>query len=284
MATLREQHLHTLQRAALAAGEHLLLAAKNRSVITTSIKPDKSIVLNLDLESQQIIRQVLGTTYPIVSEEDESSHAHVGSKDPYWIIDPLDGTTSCKRFLGQFDLQVGFGPLVGFIEEGVVSIAAFYSVPQRSLYYALKGEGCFCVELSGDSIATQSLSDLLHKKLVIADTIPIGEGAVLFYAGEKGEIPLVEKLKKNNIVENFYRFGGFANDCTRLALGLEQIQVQFSVKAWDFPAALFAHEAGLKVVMDPTGSKTDYAQWKVQDDNPLIVAPSSIVDAIVKLM
>lgn len=43
--------------------------------IETTLKADKTQVMNLDLESQRRILARLPNTYPILAEEDESSHA-----------------------------------------------------------------------------------------------------------------------------------------------------------------------------------------------------------------
>ena len=65
--------------------------------------------------------------------------------------------------------------------------------------------------------------------------------------------------------------GGFANDCTRIARDIEQIQVQCRVKAWDFSAVKIAEAAGLAVTADPFGSSTPLVDWKVALVNPTLI-------------
>jgi hypothetical protein len=85
---------------------------------------------------------------------------------------------------------------------------------------------------------------------------------------------------KNKIVETAYRFGGFANDCQRLACGFEQLQIQYTVKAWDFSATLFESEAGLDVWCDPLGKGVSYADWKVRLLNPIIAAAPAVMPEV----
>ena len=111
---------------------------------------------------------------------------------------------------------------------------------------------------------------------------PLRESAVLYYPGKLGEMDLVKTLRERDIVENVYRFGGFANDCTRLARGFEQLHVQLSLKAWDLPAALIAIEAGHAAIMDPNGKRIPFADWEVADVNPLLLAHAKVIDEVVK--
>ena len=81
-----------------------------------------------------------------------------------------------------------------------------------------------------------------------------------------------------------YRFGGFASDCARLAAGLDQIQIQFSVKPWDFSATLFSREVGLQIVCDPLGKRVMFDDWRIAPENPLISCPPLLVDELLKVI
>ena len=86
------------------------------------------------------------------------------------------------------------------------------------------------------------------------------------------------------MIENIYRFGGFANDCSRIAHGFEQIQVQFSVKAWDLTAALIAELAGATVIVDPKKSRTPLSEWKVTHTNPVVTAHPDCISKMMEVM
>ncbi len=254
-----------IRAAVVEAGIYLDGASRSGEKLQVEVKPDSTLVMNLDLESQRIILKRLSGSYPIVAEEDPASHGLIAGATSYFLVDPLDGTTSCKRFLGQMGGHVGYGPLVGFVYEGQLSVAAFYSVPHRQLFTAIAGQGTF-VSVFGDSW------DLMRppRKLVAQPCVDMRQAGMLFFISRYGEAALVEFLRKENAVENIYRFGGFANDCARLALNFEQIQLQFAVKPWDFSAVLFSAEAGCEVFCDPLGRREPLKQWSIESNNPIV--------------
>jgi fructose-1,6-bisphosphatase/inositol monophosphatase family enzyme len=243
-------------------------------------KADSSLVMNVDIESQRIIRHILGADAPVVAEEDESTHRMVDSDQPFFLIDPLDGTTSCRRFWTERGGQIGFGPLVGYVEKGVLQASAFYSVPQRTLFVAERGHGTFECIVDFDAVPDVPALEY-RKRLVVKPCASLRDAAALVFFGQRGEVRVAEKMRATNAVDNIYRFGGFANDCCRLARGKEQIIVQYSVKPWDFTAVLFAEEAGLAVIVDPAHTRTPLDQWKVAGDNPLVIAPANVIDQVV---
>lgn len=263
-----------VERAVMESARYLDAAVRSGEKVQVQVKADKSLVLNLDLESQRRILNVLGSTFPVLAEEDESSHSLVTSGGSYLLVDPLDGTTSCKRFLGERGGQVGYGPLVGFVRDDVLSAAAFYSVPHRKLFTAVRGEGAYVVSFDDEwreHGARQRLSPPRCESL--------SEAGMLFLISHLGEARIVEFMKRENVVENLYRFGGFANDCVRLAQGFEQVQLQFNVKPWDFSAVLIAHEAGSEVVCDPLGRRIALESWRMERNNPVLLLPPNLREA-----
>lgn len=253
-----------VRAAVVEAGRYLDQAGRSGENLKVEVKADRTLVMNLDLESQRIILNQLYGTYPIVAEEDPASHDIISATASYFLVDPLDGTTSCKRFLGQRGGHVGYGPLVGFVYEGQLAVAAFYSVPHRQLFTAIQGRGTF-VSAFADSWEISEPP----RQLIAQPCRDISQAGMLFFISRYGEAALVEFLRKNDAVENIYRFGGFASDCARLALGYEQIQLQFAVRPWDFSAVLLAAEAGCEVFCDPLGRRIPLKQWAIEPNNPI---------------
>jgi fructose-1,6-bisphosphatase/inositol monophosphatase family enzyme len=266
-----------IESAVLAAARYLVQASISGERPDVQIKADHTMVMNLDLESQRRILAGLGSDFPIVAEEDESSHRLIESSRSYFLVDPLDGTTSCKRFLGQLGGHVGYGPLVGYVEEHQLTVASFFNIPQRALFTAVRGEGCF--------ISYPDLSDMgaeapsRRTRLVAASVPSLEEAGMLFFISKMGEAAVVHQLKLRNSVENIYRFGGFANDSARLAQGYEQIQLQCLVKPWDFTAVLLAREAGYEVIVDPLGERVPLAEWRMKANNPILAILPNIKEA-----
>ncbi len=256
-----------IEKAVLEAAAYLDSAVNSGEKLDVQVKSDKTLVMNLDLESQRRILTTLGTAYPIVAEEDPSSHNLIESSSSYFLVDPLDGTTSCKRFLGQRGGQVGYGPLVGFVENNQLAVSAFYSVPHRTLFTAVRGEGAYAREYG----ATESR---VLKPVPCKDLSTAG---VLFFVSPYGEARVIESLRTRNAIENVYRFGGFANDCVRLAQGFEQVQLQCNARPWDFSAVLLAAEAGYEVFCDPLGRRVPLREWRIEMNNAVAIMHREIV-------
>jgi 3'-phosphoadenosine 5'-phosphosulfate (PAPS) 3'-phosphatase len=277
--------LSKMKEATLNASKYILkyIRSKEKSLKTWH-KENGSLVTNLDIECEAVLLETLQSVLPVVSEETAESHALIGQTDQYYTIDPIDGTTACKRFLNERGGQVGFGPLVGLIHHGKLIAAAYFNIPKRSLYFALKGEGCYRYTIQNDeelmngNLSADSITVTNSEQLFNAKKITLAESAALFYVGYNNEAYIVERLKREGIIENVYRFGGFANDATRLAEGSEEIQIQFSVKLWDFAAVLFPLEAGYSALVEPVHTEKNqrkfFDEYIVKKENPVIITLS----------
>mgnify|MGYP003704990719 CR=1 FL=1 len=89
--------LDQVESAVLDAAGYLVSALESGEQIDVTLKADHTQVLNLDLESQRRILSKLSGSFPILAEEDEGSHSLIDAGGSYFLVDPLDGTTSCKR-------------------------------------------------------------------------------------------------------------------------------------------------------------------------------------------
>jgi fructose-1,6-bisphosphatase/inositol monophosphatase family enzyme len=271
--------IELMTKAVLESSRYLDAAHRSKATLDIQVKSDNSLVLNLDLESQRLILQNLGGALPIVAEEDPASHSLIDSEPSYFSVDPLDGTTTCKRFLGQYGGQVGFGPLIGFVSQGRLTAASFYSIPQQKLFTAVRGEGAHVTCFDHNWRVVEHA-----RKLVVAPCPDLSKAGMLFFVSPYGEPAIVEFLKRKSAVENVYRFGGFASDSTRLAQDFEQIQLQLYAKPWDFPAVLFASEAGCDVFCDPLKRRVPLSEWTSESNNPIVVVPAGAGDAFFTLI
>jgi fructose-1,6-bisphosphatase/inositol monophosphatase family enzyme len=272
--------VNTVESAVVKAATYLDAANSGSTKLQVQVKADHTLVMNLDLESQRLILNILGgLKIPVVAEEDPSTHTLIASEPSYFLVDPLDGTTSAKRFLGQVGGQVGFGPLVGFVDQHQLSVACFYSVPQRRMYLAVRGEGTY-VRTFDAALSNSSP----WQRLAPQQCTSLSQAGMLFFISPLGEAKIVEHLRRENAIENIYRFGGFASDCTRIASGYEQIQLQFMVKPWDFSGVLIAAEAGSDVICDPLNRRVPLEQWRIEPNNPTLVLPRGLSESFFKIL
>ncbi len=272
--------IRTLENAVLRAGLHIEGFKKRRDSVTVEVKSDQSLVLNLDVECQKIILTELAShdSVKVVAEESPESHKLIESEDCFFLVDPLDGTTSCKRFLYEDGGQIGFGPLVGYVHDGVLTATAFYSVPHKTLFSAVRGEGCYKSIFDDNGTCVEA-----HSRLMVTPGIKLKESGMLFFISPDGESKVVDYFKNNHLVENIYRFGSFASDSARLAQGFEQIQFQLNAKPWDFSGVLLAAEAGCEVFCDPLGRRVPLVDWRIEALNPIAILQKGTKDEFFSL-
>ena len=270
------------ERAVLSAARYLVDEMNSGRKPEVWVKPDHTLVMNIDLECQKRVLAELTRDgqQRIVAEEDEASHSLIEVGGSYFLVDPLDGTTSCRRFLGERGGQIGYGPLVGYVKDDALSVACFFNAPHRRLYTAVKGEGTYEVDVDFSDLSTLGNRRRLRSEPVER----LVHAGVLFYLGTLGEGKVMQLMRNENAIENMYRFGGFASDCARLARGSEQVSVQFAVKPWDFSGVLLSAEAGLNIYLDPLGDKIPLDSWKIQMNNPIISTHPSIDRELFELL
>ena len=87
------------------AGEKILEVYETD--FSTEKKDDDSPITQADIESNKILKEVLGQTgITILSEEDVDDKKRL-SEEKIWVIDPLDGTTDFVNRTGEFTIMVG---------------------------------------------------------------------------------------------------------------------------------------------------------------------------------
>jgi myo-inositol-1(or 4)-monophosphatase len=107
-------------QAAHAAGEKLLEGSGLRQVNFIS---SRDVKLQADLESEALVRQRLSeaTGLPIIGEEHGGDEGLLEAEEPYWVVDPLDGTHNYLREMGlccvSIGLMRGLRPVLGVIHD-----------------------------------------------------------------------------------------------------------------------------------------------------------------------
>ena len=100
---------------------------------STEKKEDDSPITQADIESNRILKEVLGETgITILSEEDADDKKRL-SEDKVWIIDPLDGTTDFVNRTGEFTI------MVGLVENQKSVLGIIYWPTKKKMYLAESG-------------------------------------------------------------------------------------------------------------------------------------------------
>jgi len=193
-------------------------------VITT--KPDNSPVTDADKAVERAIIDAIAAKYPsdgVVGEEFGTS----GSKDRYWVIDPIDGT---KNFLRGVPT---WATLIALVENEQV-VASVVSCP--ALYrrwYATAGGGAFVVE--GNSPA---------RKLAVSKVSVIKDASIAYsdFQGWGARRQPFEKL-----LDSAWRTRGLGDFWSHMlvAEGAVDVAIEPSLALWDMAALdLIVREAG----------------------------------------
>jgi len=134
----------------------LLLAETAESAImpvfrksTVSFKSDGTEVTDADKRAEEVMREAIGKRF--------SNHLVLGeefggpqkpTKEPLWVLDPIDGTTSFAAGLPIF------GTLIGYLENGEPQIGVIHFPAMGETVYAAKGSGCW-IRIRGEASPQQ---------------------------------------------------------------------------------------------------------------------------------
>lgn len=99
-------------------------------------KPDNSPVTIYDVKVEQALKDRLAEAFPEMGFEGEET-GQSGNVETYWLVDPIDGTTSFIRGL-PFSTN-----MAALVHEGEVIAAVVYDFLNDFLYTAIKGKGAF---------------------------------------------------------------------------------------------------------------------------------------------
>lgn len=125
--------------AALLAGERTLKFYHEE--LDVIIKDDNSPLTQADLESNQVIMDILTETdIPILSEENKIvAYEEREAWKTFWLIDPLDGTKEFINKRSEYTINIAL------IDNGTPVMGVVFAPVLKTLYYGLKEEGSFKV-------------------------------------------------------------------------------------------------------------------------------------------
>jgi fructose-1,6-bisphosphatase/inositol monophosphatase family enzyme len=105
--------------------------------ISHELKDDKTPVTQLDLEIESKLREALAGVDGTVGFEGEE-HGIEGSRETFWLIDPIDGTEQFIRGIP------AYRAMATLINDGEPQYAYVYDIAKDERYTARKGQGTLC--------------------------------------------------------------------------------------------------------------------------------------------
>ncbi|MCF7861789.1 3'(2'),5'-bisphosphate nucleotidase CysQ [Candidatus Woesearchaeota archaeon] len=201
---------------------------------SVSTKDDKSPITEADNASNEILIKALNKTgYGILSEET----GHQGSKDTFWVIDPLDGTYDFIQKTDEFSI------MVALVNKGKPIFGIVYAPSLEKLYYAVEGKGTF---LNNEKIKVSEISNPADMKMVISRN----------HFRERDQ-----NIAKNIGITNFIKMGSVGVKYGAIAEGKAEVCIYTTNKLglWDCCAPqIILKEAG-GLVFDKQGNEPQYS-------------------------
>ena len=234
---------------------------------STEKKEDDSPITQADIESNKILKEVLGETgITILSEEDTDDKKRL-SEEKVWIIDPLDGTTDFVNRTGEFTI------MVGLVENQKSVLGLIYWPIKKKMYLAESGKGAFCYNEEWEKIEVTMMAEMQNCHALVSR----------HHLSEK-EKKLLDEMEISVVTSI-----GSSLKVTEIASGEAEIYITTTdkMKQWDTCASnCIISEAGGKMT-DISGKDMVYNTESVNHENGILVTNGSIhqdaLDAVSRL-
>lgn len=240
--------------AARVAAEYIRNAGR-RSAREWSLKGRRDFVTEVDLRSEELIRQSLSAVYPdSCFMGEELSPEAPRQEGLLWIVDPLDGTTN---FLHGYPW---YAVSIAALLDGELVAGAVVNVAHGPVYYATKGGGAWH---DGQRLAVSELED--PERALIGTGFPFRDLSQL-------NLYLRQFAAVSRAAGAMRRAGSAALDLVDVALGRFDAFWELSLAPWDIAAgALIVREAGGRVT-DLRGADPVLGHGPVVAGNPAMHA------------
>ncbi len=221
------------------AERQILPVYRNCSV---TLKSDGSDVTEADRSAEKAMREIIGKRFPdhaILGEE--FGGARPDPRQPAWVLDPIDGTTS-------FAIGVPlFGTLIGYLEKGEPVAGVIHFPAMGETVFAAQNLGCWS-RLRGGT----------PKRVQVAPAKGIREAFVSACSAGPSDIhPALEQpcYKMSALIPLVRKFR-FITDCMQHALvaqGRIDAALDLIMHPWDIAAIVPCVEEAGGVVTDLDG-------------------------------
>lgn len=162
-----EKELQIAKELAVDAGREIM-KIYNQQEIQVEYKQDASPLTLADKASNQVIVSGLRHEFPsyaILSEEEREDTIRLNN-ELCFVVDPLDGTKEFIKRNGQFTVNIA----LSFRNKVVMGV--IYVPVTKELYYAVRGEGAYCVESDGSvtKLAVSTNKDRESMRVVMSNS------------------------------------------------------------------------------------------------------------------
>ena len=198
---------------------------------------DHDVKLRLDRECQELITEMLLTTFPDHTVFGEEGGSAYGASEYQWIVDPIDGTVN---FFHNFP---HFCAAIALQKAGETIAAVTYDPNREEFFTAEKGKGAF---VNGRRLATSRCATI--REAMVSTGFSKGKEVV----DESIELVTWYGLNAQKLRMN----GSAALDLAYVAAGRLDIYLERTIRLWDVAGGvLLVEEAGGKIELEPVAGK-----------------------------
>jgi len=225
----REKKSHEMEVAQAAAHEAGKILMDNYGKVSARFKPDRSIVTDADIKSEETIKGILKKEFPDHSFLGEESGIEDKGSEYTWVVDPLDGTTNYSIKNPFFNVSIALA------KGGQSVLGVVYYPFQEELFYAETGKGAY----------------LNDERIHVSNVSRIRDSFVSFCHGHDAQtvermVPIFRRIKL--LTEHLRQIGASALELSYVACGRTGCFFQLKMNPWDVAAgSLIVSEAGGKV-------------------------------------
>ena len=222
MTVVTQKHIDVAKQAAEQAA--LLIRQYYQQGVAVQLKADQSPVTAADVESEQIIKQVLQKAFPDYGFYGEETGTQALDAEFLWLVDPIDGTKSFVRGYPFFSTQIAL------MHQGRVVLGVSSAPLFNELAWAGLGMGAY---LNDSAISVSSIDALSEA------TLSLGNIATLAASRGWSELGrLIPQLNRFRGYGDFYHYH-------LLASGKIELVIESDVNILDIAAlSCIVSEAG----------------------------------------
>jgi myo-inositol-1(or 4)-monophosphatase len=246
----------TPQICRIAEEAGVLLSARFGKPHRIEGKDGREFLTEVDLESQELIRTRLESSFPGIRFVGEEG-AGIDPEPPCWLVDPLDGTANYAHGYPFFSVSIAF------VDRDGVASGCVHDPLRRETFSAERGHGAF---LAGSRIGVSRLDNLYDS--ILATGFPYSRTVEDLGFDIR---PLIYFLGR---ARGIRRSGSAALDLSYVACGRIDGFWEEHLRPWDMAAgALIVSEAGGRILGWGKG------RWSINSGGVIAAAPG-IMDAL----
>ena len=242
-------YLDAAEKAARSAGQ--LLCDNFRRVQRVNVAEAHDIKLQIDVETQQLITDLLLKQFPGHALYGEEGIVGDQSSEHQWVVDPLDGTVNYFYRIPHFCVSIALR------FKGEIIVGVIYDPIRDEMWSGQKGEK---PKLNGERFRVSERADLAEAVISV--------GLAKTRETIATNLPLLQEMIHR--VRKCRVLGSAALDMAYVACGRFDAYIEQGISLWDIAAGW--------LLVETAGGTVDLRPRKDMKDKYSIVASNGVID------